>query len=142
VKGSSYFDSAESFAIIRKGKLDITILGALEVDEKGNLANWIVPGKLVPGMGGGMDLAEKAKKVVVVTTHTNKDVSPKIKKICSLPLTAKSCVKLIITELAVMEVTQKGLVLKEIFEGTTIDEVILKTEADLIISNNIRTIRY
>lgn len=142
IKGASYFDSAESFAIIRSGKLDITILGALEVDEEGNLANWIVPGKRVPGMGGGMDLAEKAKKVVVVTTHTNKNGSPKIKKTCTLPLTAKNCVSLIITDLAVMEVTEEGLVLKEIFESTTIDEVRSKTEAELIISSNLRTIRY
>lgn len=142
IKGASYFDSAESFAIIRSGKLDITILGALEVDEEGNLANWIVPGKRVPGMGGGMDLAEKAKKVVVVTTHTNKNGSPKIKKTCTLPLTAKNCVSLIITDLAVMEVTEEGLVLKEIFESTTIDEVRSKTEAELIISSNLRTIQY
>ncbi len=142
VKGASYFDSAESFAIIRSGKLDITILGALEVDEKGNLANWIVPGKRVPGMGGGMDLAEKAKKVVVVTTHTNKNGSPKIKKICSLPLTAQTCVGLIITELAVIEVTEEGLILKEIFGGTTVDEVISRTEASLIVSKNLRVINY
>ncbi len=142
VQGASYFDSAESFAIIRSGKLDITILGALEVDEKGNLANWIVPGKRVPGMGGGMDLAENAKKVVIVTTHTNKDGSSKIKKKCSLPLTAKECVSLIITELAVMEVTKEGLVLKELFEGTTVHEVISKTEAGLIVSDTLRMIRY
>lgn len=142
VKGASYFDSAESFAIIRSGKLDITILGALEVDEEGNLANWIVPGKRVPGMGGGMDLAEKARNVIIVTTHVNKNGSPKIKKKCVLPLTAKSCVKLIITDLAVMEVTPKGLVLKEIFENTTVEEVLAKTEADLIVNDDLRVIRY
>ena len=142
VKGASYFDSAESFAIIRRGKLDISILGALEVDEKGNLANWIVPGKLVPGMGGGMDLAEKAKRVVVVTSHVNKNGSSKIKKTCSLPLTSKTCVKLIITDLAVIEVTKTGLILREIFEGTTAEEVITKTEADLMIDDDIRVIRY
>lgn len=142
IKGASYFDSAESFAIIRSGKLDITILGALEVDEKGNLANWIVPGKRVPGMGGGMDLAEKAKNVIIVTTHVNKNGRPKIKKECVLPLTAKSCVNLIITDLAVIEVTSEGLVLKEVFDHTSVDEVVSKTEADLIISDDLRVIRY
>jgi len=114
----------------------------LEVDEKGNLANWIVPGKRVPGMGGGMDLAENAKKVIIVTTHTNKDGSSKIKKKCSLPLTAKESVSLIITELAVMEVTEQGLVLKELFDGTTVDEVASKTEANLIVSDTLRIIMY
>lgn len=142
IKGASYFDSAESFAIIRRGKLDLSVLGALEVDEKGNLANWIIPGKMVPGMGGGMDLAEKSKRVIVITTHTNKAGQSKVKKTCSLPLTAASCVHLIITDLAVLEVTKEGLVLKEIYEHTSVEEVIERTEADLIVANEVKIISF
>lgn len=140
IKGASYFDSVDSFAIIRRGKLDITILGTLEVDEQGNLANWIVPGKRVPGMGGGMDLAEKSKRVVVLTSHTNKNGESKIRKQCTLPLTAHCCVNLVITELGVMEITPEGIVLREIFEGTTVEEVLEKTEATLIIDENLKII--
>lgn len=142
IKGASYFDSADSFAIIRSGKLDITILGALEVDEEGNLANWIVPGKRVPGMGGGMDLAEKAKKVVALTSHTNKNNQSKIRKQCTLPLTAHGCVNLIITDLGVMEITSNGMVLREIFEGVTVEEVLEKTEATLIVDKDLKIISY
>lgn len=135
--GASYFDSSVAFAITRRGKLDMTILGALEVSQEGDLANWIVPGKRVPGMGGAIDLAQKAKKVVVLTNHCNKNGKSKIVKQCTLPLTAKGCVDLIITDRAVMEVLPEGLVLKEIMEPYTIDEVIQSTEAQLVIPGRV-----
>ena len=142
VKGSSYFDSCTSFGIIRAGLIDVTILGALEVSEKGDLANWIIPGKLVPGIGGGMELAQKAKKVIVVTTHTNKNGDSKIKKLCTLPITAPKCVDLIITDLAVMEIKNNRLELLEIFSHTTIEEVLKKTEAELFVPDNVVIINY
>lgn len=130
--GASYFDSAIAFAIIRRGLLDVTIMGALEVSEKGDLANWIVPGKRVPGMGGALELAEKAKKVIIVMSHLDKYGKSKIVPCCSLPLTAERCVDVIITDLAVIEVTEQGLVLKEIFPPFTVAEVVAKTEASFI----------
>lgn len=133
----AFFDSAMSFALIRGGHVDMTVLGALEVDQEGNLANWIVPGKMVPGMGGAMDLVVGAKQVIIAMQHTAKG-TPKILKKCTLPLTAKSQVNLIVTELAVMEVTSKGLVLKEIHKDTTVEEVKSLTEAELIISDNLK----
>lgn len=142
VPGASYFDSATSFALVRSGKLDITILGALEVAENGDLANWIVPGAIVPGMGGAMDLARNARRVIAVTTHTDKKGNPKIKERCALPLTATGCVSLIITDIAVIKVEKRGLVLKEIFEGNTIEDVIAKTGAKLIVEEPIRVISY
>jgi len=135
--GGAYFDSAMSFTLIRGGHVDITVLGALEVDEEGNLANWIIPGKMVPGMGGAMDLVTGAKRVIVAMQHTGKG-EPKILKKCTLPLTAKGKVNLIVTELCVIEVTKEGLVLKEIHKDTTIDEVISLTEAKLIISEDVK----
>lgn len=132
LKGGAFFDSAMSFSIIRGHHVDLTVLGSLQVDELGNIANWIVPGKLVPGMGGAMDLLVGAKKVFVAMTHTNKGL-PKILKRCSLPLTAVGEVDWIFTELAVIQVTKEGLVLKEYHESTTIDEVCKLTEANLII---------
>lgn len=134
----AYFDSSVSFALIRGGHVDITVLGALEVDQEGNLANWIIPGKMVPGMGGAMDLVTGAKKVIVAMQHTGKG-EPKILKKCRLPLTAKAEVDLIVTELCVLEVTKEGLVLREIHKDTTIDEIKSVTEADLIIPENIKT---
>lgn len=141
VKGASYFDSADSFGLVRSGKLDITILGALEVAENGDLANWMVPGGLVPGMGGAMDLAKKAKKVIAITMHTDKKGNPKLKKRCELPLTALDCVSLIITDLGVLEVTDEGFLLKEVFEGHTPEEIIEKTGAPVKIAEHIRIIK-
>lgn len=133
----AFFDSATSFALIRGGHVDATVLGALEVDEEGNLANWIIPGKMVPGMGGAMDLVTGAKRVIVAMQHTGKG-EPKILKKCRLPLTAKAEVDLIVTELCVIEVTKEGLVLREIHKDTTIDEVISLTEAALIIPEEVK----
>ncbi len=140
VIGASYFDSATAFGMIRKGYIDITILGALEVSEKGDLANWIVPGKRVPGMGGAMELAQKAKKVIVLMNHVNKQGESKILKACTLPLTARQSVDLIITDMAVMEVTEEGLVLKEVMAPYTVDDVIRNTEATLKIHAAVNTI--
>lgn len=141
--GGCYFDSATSFGLIRGGHVDATVLGVLEVDEKGNLANYMVPGKLVPGMGGAMDLATGARTVITVTEHCDKSGNPKIRKQCTLPLTAKGRVKWIISELAVIEVTPEGLVLREIAPDTTVEEVKAKTEATLIIPpEGVKTIEY
>ncbi|KKY02613.1 MULTISPECIES: 3-oxoacid CoA-transferase subunit B [Paraclostridium] len=132
----AFFDTSMSFGLIRGGHVDITVLGALEVDQNGNLANWIVPGKMVPGMGGAMDLVVGAKKVIVAMLHTAKGKS-KILKNCTLPLTAKNVVDMIVTELAVMKVTENGLLVTEISEGVTVEELIEMTEADLIISDDL-----
>ena len=137
--GGVFFDSAESFAIIRGGHVDATVLGALEVDEKGNLANWMVPGKMVPGMGGAMDLVTGAKKVIVAMNHTAKG-KHKILKQCTLPLTAVHAVDFIVTEMGVMEVTAKGLLLKEINPDFTIEQVQEATGATLIVSENLKPI--
>lgn len=133
VKGASYFDSTISFGIIRRGYLDVTILGSLEVSETGDLANWIVPGKRVPGIGGAMELSQKAKKVIVVMSHVNSNGQPKILAKCSLPLTAKACINLIITDMAVIEVTKKGLILKEIMSPYSVQDVLENTNAELIV---------
>jgi len=135
--GAMFFDSATSFGIIRGGHVDATILGSLEVDEKGNLANWIVPGKMVPGMGGAMDLVVGAKKVIVAMTHTQKG-EPKILKNCTLPFTAVGVVKMIITEMGVMEVTPEGLVVTELHPDFTKEQMQEATEAKLIFSPNLK----
>ena len=131
--GASYVDSCMSFAIIRGGHLDATVLGALQVDQEGNLANWMIPGKLVPGMGGAMDLVTGAKKVIIAMEHLDKKGKSKILKKCNLPLTAAGKVTLIVTDMAVIEKNDKGLVLKEVAEWLEIDDVIKATEVDLII---------
>lgn len=133
----AFFDSSTSFTIIRGGHVDVTVLGALQVDQHGNLANWMIPGKLVPGMGGAMDLVVGAKKVIVAMEHTNKGKF-KILKDCTLPLTAANQVNLIVTEMGVMEVTDKGLVLTEINEEFTVEDIKNATEAELIISENLK----
>ena len=133
VPGCSYFSSADSFAMVRGGHIDLTVLGALQVDEQGNLANWMIPGKMVKGMGGAMDLVAGARRVVIAMEHATRDGGHKILKRCTLPLTGTKVVNLIVTELAVIEVTGRGLVLKEIASETTLEKVRAATGADLIV---------
>ncbi|MGN9865089.1 3-oxoacid CoA-transferase subunit B [Bacillus swezeyi] len=127
IKGASYFDSALSFGMIRKGCIDLTILGSLQVSQSGDLANWIVPGKKVPGMGGAMELAQKAKKVIVVMSHTDKSGAPKLVKSCTLPLTAKGCVDMVITDKAVITIENDGFVLKELMNEADLEDVLRLT---------------
>ncbi|MBI2834637.1 MAG: CoA transferase subunit B [Acidobacteria bacterium] len=129
--GCSYFNSAESFAMVRGGHIDITVLGALQVDQEGNLANWMIPGKMVKGMGGAMDLVAGAKRVIVAMEHTARDGKPKILKKCGLPLTGVKVVNLIVTDMAVIEVTDGGLVLREVASDTTLEAVRGATEPEL-----------
>jgi acetate CoA/acetoacetate CoA-transferase beta subunit len=138
VPGGCYFDSAMSFAIIRGGHVDFTVLGALEVDEEGNLANYMIPGKLVTGMGGAMDLVVGARTVIAAMDHVTKDGAPKIRKRCILPLTAKGQVDLIVTDLAFIRVIKDGLLLEEIAEDTTLEKVLQATEAPLLVAENLR----
>lgn len=141
-KGASYCDSAVAFGMIRRGRIDVTILGALQVSQYGDLANWIVPGKKVPGMGGAMELAQKAKKVIVVMNHFDKNGSSKIVSHCTLPLTSAKCVDMIITELGVFEVTNSGLILTEVFLPNTFQEVKKLTECEVKVAESIREIEY
>jgi acetate CoA/acetoacetate CoA-transferase beta subunit len=138
--GASTFDSATSFAIIRGGHVDVTILGALQVDERGDLANWIIPGKKTPGMGGAMDLLVGARRVILAMEHTTKG-SPKILKKCTLPLTAAGQVNLIVTEMGVMEITPAGVLLRELHPAYTVEEARAATGADLIISTELQPMK-
>jgi 3-oxoacid CoA-transferase subunit B len=133
IPGSAFFDSAVSFALVRSGRLDLTMLGAFEVSQTGDLANWTIPGKFSPGAGGGIELAQKARRVVVLTTHTDREGQPKLVSQCSLPLTAGGCVDRIFTDLAVIDVTRSGFVLRELAEGVNTDEVTAATGAPLML---------
>lgn len=131
---SSYFDSAYSFAMIRGGHIDLTILGALQVSEKGDLANWTVPGKIIKGMGGAMDLVANVDRVVILMEHVAKNGSPKLLKECSFPLTGKACVSRVITDLGIMDIDKDGMHLIRIADGTTLDEIRAKTEANFTVN--------
>ena len=131
--GTAFFDSAVSFSLVRRGRLDLTILGAFQVSENGDLANWSIPGLFTPGPGGAIELAQKARRVVILTTHQDKRGRSKIVRECSLPMTAASCVDRVYTDMAVLDITDEGMILREIAEGLCVDDVIAATDARLLI---------
>jgi 3-oxoacid CoA-transferase subunit B len=141
IRGTAYFSSADSFAMIRGGHIDLAILGALEVSEKGDLANWLVPGKMVKGMGGGMDLVAGAKRVIVMMEHANKEGRSKVLRQCSLPITGRGCVSAVCTDLAWLEVTPGGLVLRELAPGVTVEQAQALTEPRLEIAPGVKTMQ-
>ncbi|MCM2590576.1 CoA transferase subunit B [Rossellomorea marisflavi] len=142
IPGSAYFDSAESFAMIRGGHINIAILGGMEVAENGDLANWMIPGKMIKGMGGAMDLVHGAKRIIVIMEHVNKSGESKILKECTLPLTGRGVVDRIITDRAVMDVTDEGLVLREVANGFSVDDIKSSTAADLIVHDDVKLEAY
>lgn len=138
VPGSSFFDSAMSFGMIRSGRVDLTILGAMEVNDRGDIANWKIPGKMVKGMGGAMDLVASAKHIIVAMQHVNKAGHSKLLKECTLPITGLGCVKKVVTELGLFDITEQGFVLLENAPGVSIEEIIAKTEGRLVISSDVK----